>query len=106
MISGDAPVTAAAIATDAGIGPLKPHDILCRALTQAVELVGVTTQEALVMCTSRAANALAIGDVAGRLAAGRPADLLVVAGRLDLDPGALLRPVRVLRLGVDVLDRG
>lgn len=94
------------LATDAGIGPLKPHDILCRALTQAVELVGVTTQEALVMCTSRAADALAIGDVAGRLAAGRPADLLVVAGRLDLDPGALLRPVRVLRLGVDVLDRG
>ena len=94
------------LATDAGIGPLKPHDILCRALTQAVELVGETTQEALVMCTSRAADALDIGDVAGRLAAGRPADLLVVAGRLDLDPGALLRPVRVLRLGVDVLDRG
>ncbi|WP_404387288.1 amidohydrolase family protein [Humibacillus xanthopallidus] len=92
------------LATDAGIGPPKPHDVLPVAVTQAVDQAGVPVAEALAMCTSRAAAALAIGDTAGSLAPGRPADLLVVDGRLDLDPAAVLRPVRVMRLGVDVLD--
>ncbi|HET8989470.1 MAG TPA: amidohydrolase family protein [Humibacillus sp.] len=93
------------LATDAGIAPVKPHDVLPLAVTQAVELVGVPVAEALAMCTSRAADALAIGGEAGRVKAGQPADLLVVEGRLDHDPKAVLRPVRVLRRGVDVLDR-
>ena len=93
------------LATDAGIGPPKTHDVLVLAVLQAQELVGVPGESALAMCTSRAADAIGIGEEAGRLAAGRPADLLVVAGRLDLDPGALSNPVQVLRGGVDVLDR-
>jgi imidazolonepropionase-like amidohydrolase len=91
------------LATDAGIGPPKPHDVLVLAVLQAQEMVGAPAEEALAMCTSRAADAIGIGDEAGRLVAGRPADLLVVAGRLDLDPGALSSPVRVLRGGADVL---
>jgi imidazolonepropionase-like amidohydrolase len=93
------------LATDAGIGPVKPHDVLSVAVPQAVEMVGVRVEQALAMCTSRAADALAIGDEAGRLRAGNAADVLVVEGRLDLDPRALLRPVRVLRRGVDGFDR-
>jgi imidazolonepropionase-like amidohydrolase len=92
------------LATDAGIGPPKPHDVLRQAVLQAEQMVGVPVEQALAMCTSRAADALAIGDEAGRLRAGRAADLLVVAGRVDLDSSALLRPVRVFRRGVDVLD--
>ncbi|TQM62936.1 amidohydrolase family protein [Humibacillus xanthopallidus] len=92
------------LATDAGIGPPKPHDVLVLAVLQAYEMVGVPVEQALAMCTSRAADALEIGDEAGRLAAGRAADLLVVAGRLDLDARALGTPLRVLRRGVDVLE--
>lgn len=91
------------LATDAGIGPPKPHDVLILAVLQVQELVGVPTAQALAMCTSRAADALEIGDETGRLLAGRAADLLVVSGRLDLDARALSSPVRVLRGGVDVL---
>ncbi|GAA2151826.1 imidazolonepropionase-like amidohydrolase [Humibacillus xanthopallidus] len=91
------------LATDAGIGPPKPHDVLVLAVLQVGEMVGVPTAQALTMCTSRAADALAIGDEAGRLLPGRAADLLAVDGRLDVDPGALSRPVRVLRRGIDVL---
>ena len=92
------------LSTDAGIGPLKPHDVLPRAVEQAVELVGAPVDRALAMCTSLPADALGIGDRAGRLAAGRPADVLVVAGRVDRDVAALLRPVRVLHTGVVVAD--
>jgi imidazolonepropionase-like amidohydrolase len=91
------------LATDAGIGPLKPHDVLAHAVVQAVELVDVSVTDALSMCTSRAADALALRGHAGRLRAGHPADLLVVADRLDLAPSALQRPVKVVRRGMDVL---
>jgi imidazolonepropionase-like amidohydrolase len=94
------------LATDAGIGPLKPHDVLVTAVVQAHEMVGVSMEQALAMCTTRAADAVGIGDEAGRLALGRAADLLVVSGPLDTDVSALTRPVRVLRGGVDVLHPG
>lgn len=90
------------LSTDAGIGPLKPHDILPYAVTQAVGLGDLPVERALAMCTSRASDALGIGDRAGRLRGGCPADVLVVAGRVDHDPEALLRPVRVLRGGAVV----
>ncbi len=88
------------LSTDAGIGPAKPHDILVHAIIQAGQLIGIPIEQALVMTTSRAADTLGLGDGAGRLRAGHPADVLVVAGQLDQDPDALLRPVRVLRGGV------
>ncbi len=89
------------LSTDAGVGPQKPHDVLPWALPQALQM-GASTERALSACTSRAAEALGIGAVAGRLAPGRPADLLAVAGRVDRDPTALCQPIRVLRAGARV----
>ena len=91
---------ACVLSTDAGIGPAKPHDILVRSVTQAVSRIGIPIDQGLAMSTSRAADAIGAGDRAGRLAPGRPADVLVVDGRLDEDPEALARPLRVLRGGV------
>ncbi|MFM6850207.1 MAG: amidohydrolase family protein [Terrabacter sp.] len=88
--------------TDAGIGPIKPHDALPHGAVLLVELGGQSVARAVAMCTSGPADALRLTDRAGRLRAGAPADVLVVQGRLSDDVGALLRPVRVLRHGVDV----
>ena len=90
------------VATDAGVGPPKPHDVLPHAVLQVHDLTGMSIEAILRMCTSHAADVLGLGDHAGRLTAGRPADVLVVAGRLDREPEAILRPVRVLRAGVVV----
>jgi imidazolonepropionase-like amidohydrolase len=90
------------IATDAGIGPAKPHDVLARTVEHAVEDLGATVEGALAMCTAGAADAIGLGDRAGRLRPGVPADLLVVSGRVDRDPSAMRNPVRVLRGGVTV----
>ncbi|GAA6526040.1 amidohydrolase family protein [Intrasporangium sp. DVR] len=90
------------LSTDAGIGPNKPPDVLPLAIAQAVQLVGIPIADALAMCTSLAADAIGVGSRAGRLGPGVSADALVVAGRLDHDPSALARPVRVLRGGVPV----
>ena len=55
------------------------------ALTKA----GLPNTEALVTGTSHAAESIAVGDVAGTLAAGRPGDLLVVGGDPTADLNAL-----------------
>ena len=93
------------MATDAGIGPAKPHDVLPRTVEHAVHDLGATVHEALAMCTAQAAEALGLGDRAGRLRPGVPADLLVVPGRVDHDPSAMRHPIRVLRAGVTVQPR-
>lgn len=90
------------LSSDAGITPAKPHDVLPWAVPQAMQIDGVSLGDALRGCTSRAADVLGIGDRAGRLAAGRPADVLAVRGRVDLDPTALAEPLRVLRAGTRV----
>jgi imidazolonepropionase-like amidohydrolase len=94
------------LSTDAGIGPLKPPDVLARSVIQAVDEVGATVEHALAMCTSRAAEAIGVGDRAGRLRRGLRADAVVLEGRVDRDTGALLRPLRVLRGGVVVASTG
>lgn len=90
------------IATDAGIGPAKPHDVLPHTIEHAVEDLGATVEEALTMCTGRAAEAIGLGGRAGRLRPGASADLLAVSGRVDHDPSAMRHPVRVLHVGVTV----
>jgi imidazolonepropionase-like amidohydrolase len=55
------------------------------ALTKA----GLTNTEALVTGTSHAAKSIAVGDVAGTLAPGRPGDLLIVGGDPTVDLNAL-----------------
>ncbi len=76
--------------TDAGIAPVKPHDVLRTAVAQLGDL-GVTPLRALETVTSRAADAIGLGDRKGRLAPGYDADLLVVDGDPVADQGAIHR---------------
>lgn len=81
---------------DAGATPAKPHGDLWRAVTALVE-GGLPIDYALATATSVAADDC--GVPAGRLAAGRRADLLVVDGDLRHDVDALQRPVLVVVRG-------
>ena len=55
----------------------------------ALHGAGLSTTEALVTATSQAADSIAAGGRAGRLAPGRPADVLIVAGDPLRDLNAL-----------------
>jgi imidazolonepropionase-like amidohydrolase len=86
------------VSTDAGVGPGKPHDAMAYAVLQ----LGAATEDpvgALQAATSRAADALGLGDTCGRLEPGRAADLLVVHGDAANDLGALLEVEAVYRQG-------
>jgi imidazolonepropionase-like amidohydrolase len=74
--------------TDAGIAPVKPHDIVRTAVTQLGE-VGLTPLQALRTTTSLAARVIGLGDRKGRLAAGFDADLLVIDGDPLTDHAAI-----------------
>ncbi len=65
------------IATDAGI--CQADDVLTRTVEHAVEDLGATVDEALAMCTARAAEGIGLGHKVGRLRPGAAADLLVVS---------------------------
>jgi imidazolonepropionase-like amidohydrolase len=65
-------------ATDAGIGPIKPHDVLRQAPLQLSHLLGMDSAAALRTVTSVAAEVLGLAHRKGRIAAGFDADL---AGR-------------------------
>ena len=75
--------------SDAGISPGKRHGVLPEALVQLAQ-GGVPVVEVLASATSRAADALGIGERTGRLRPGLDADLLVVRG----DPVADVTAVR------------
>ncbi|GAA4193534.1 amidohydrolase family protein [Streptosporangium oxazolinicum] len=89
------------LGTDAGIMPVKPHDVLPYAISQFTA-EGPSSLEALTAATSLAAQACGVSDRKGRIAVGADADLLAVTGNPleDLDR---LRDVRaVFRAGVRV----
>jgi imidazolonepropionase-like amidohydrolase len=89
------------IGTDAGIMPLKPHDVLPYAVAQ-MPADGSSPLEALTAVTSRAAHACGVSDRKGRIRVGADADLLAVAGD-PVDDLNRLRDVRaVFRAGVRV----
>jgi imidazolonepropionase-like amidohydrolase len=89
------------IGTDAGIMPLKPHDVLPYAVAQ-MPADGSSPLEALTAATSLAAHACGVGDRKGRIKVGADADLLAVAGN-PVDDLNRLRDVRaVFRAGVRV----
>ncbi len=69
---------------DSGIGAIKPHGYVAHAVATMVE-AGMPCSAALASATASAADALGIGSTTGRLAAGRPADLLVVDGTVATD---------------------
>jgi imidazolonepropionase-like amidohydrolase len=89
------------VATDAGVGPGKPHDAMAYTVLQ---LAAATRDPvgALRAATSQAADAVGLADTCGRLAVGRAADLLVVRGQAATDVGALLDIQGVYREGEHV----
>jgi len=60
---------------------------------------GLSTSSAIVAATSDAADSIGAGDMAGRLAAGRPADILVAAGNPLKDVAALWTVLDVYQAG-------
>ncbi|AQZ62841.1 Xaa-Pro dipeptidase [[Actinomadura] parvosata subsp. kistnae] len=76
--------------TDAGIGPVKPPDVLRWAVGELPAL-GLSGAEALRAATSLAAEVCGLGDRKGRLAPGYDADVLAVDGNPLEDPTALHR---------------
>ena len=65
--------------TDAGIAPVKPHDVLRYAIPQLVDL-GMTPADALITVTSVAAQVCGLATTKGRIAQGYDADILAIAG--------------------------
>ena len=91
--------------SDAGIGPIKPHDVVRRAPDQLRE-IGIGQAEALRMITSVAAEVIGLGHRKGRIAPGFDADILAVDGDPIADPAALHRIRAVWARGTAVPEAG
>jgi imidazolonepropionase-like amidohydrolase len=87
--------------TDAGIGPVKPHDVARYAPPMLREL-GFSQAWALRTLTSVAAGVIGLGHRKGRIAPGFDADILAVDGDPVADPDALHRIRAVYARGVPV----
>jgi len=90
-----------AYASDAGIGPVKPHDVLAFSLPRAVAS-GLSVADALRAMTIVAARACGADDRKGRIKTGHDADLLAVVGDPRIDADALAHTHTVVRAGVVV----
>ena len=91
--------------SDAGIGPVKPHDVVRHAPDQLRE-IGIGQAEALRMLTSVAAEVIGLGHRKGRIAPGFDADILAVDGDPIADPAALHRIRAVWARGAVVPEAG
>jgi len=91
--------------SDAGIGPIKPHDVVRHAPDQLRE-IGIGQAEALRMITSVAAEVIGLGHRKGRIAPGFDADILAVDGDPIADPAALHRIRAVYARGAAVPEAG
>jgi imidazolonepropionase-like amidohydrolase len=87
--------------TDAGIGPVKPHDV-ARYAPPMLREVGFSQAEALRALTSVAAGVIGLGHRKGRIAPGFDADILAVDGDPIADPDALHRIRAVYARGAAV----
>ena len=92
------------VSSDAGIAPVKPHDVLPHSVAFATGL-GIRPADAMAMVTTRAAAALGLDGRKGRVARGYDADLLAVDGPLD-DMSSLTRPIAVWHRGTLVPEVG
>jgi imidazolonepropionase-like amidohydrolase len=89
------------LGTDAGIAPIKPHDVLPYAVAQLTD-DGPSSLEALATATSLAAEACGVSDRKGRIKVGADADFLAVTGN-PIEDVDRLRDVRaVFQAGVRV----
>ena len=91
--------------SDAGIAPIKPHDVVRHAPDQLRE-IGIGQAEALRMVTSKAAGVIGLGHRKGRIAPGFDADILAVDGDPITDPAALHRIRAVYARGTAVPEAG
>jgi imidazolonepropionase-like amidohydrolase len=87
--------------SDAGIAPIKPHDVVRHAPAQLRE-IGIGQAEALRMITSAPADVIGLGHRKGRIAPGFDADILAVDGDPIADPDALHRIRAVYARGAAV----
>jgi imidazolonepropionase-like amidohydrolase len=85
--------------TDAGIG-LVPFENYADGLDVLAD-AGMSNRAVIGAATHRAAAALGLGSVTGRLAVGLAADAVAVEGDPTEDLGALHRPVRVFAAGAE-----
>lgn len=90
---------------DSGINPAKPHGLLPVSVAELVE-AGMSAAAALAAATSVAADAIGLGDRAGRLRAGRPADLVLLEGNPLQDIGSLSDVRVVVSRGREVASTG
>jgi imidazolonepropionase-like amidohydrolase len=84
--------------SDAGIGPVKPHDVLPYSI-RTMATGGMGNLAALRSATSQAALACGVGDRKGRLAPGMDADMLAVSGDPLADLNTLDQVCAVYRAG-------
>jgi imidazolonepropionase-like amidohydrolase len=91
--------------TDAGIAPLKPHDVV-RYAPVMLRQAGMAPADALRAITSTAAGVCGLGQHKGRIAAGYDADILAVDGDPISDPAALHRIRAVYARGAAVPGAG
>jgi len=91
--------------SDAGIGPVKPHDVVRHAPAMLRD-IGIGQAEALRMVTSAAATVIGLGHRKGRIAPGFDADILAVDGDPIADPDVLHRIRAVYARGAAVPDAG
>ena len=87
--------------TDAGLAPVKPHDVV-RYAPPVLRQLGFGPAEALRAVTSAAAGVCGLGHCKGRIAPGFDADILAVDGDPVADPGALHRIRAVYARGAGV----
>jgi imidazolonepropionase-like amidohydrolase len=88
-----------ALCTDAGINPVRPHDVLPADLVYAAER-GLSGRQVLAAATSVAAEVCGVGHRKGRVAPGYDADLIAVSGNPVHDIRAILEVRAVVRAGV------
>ena len=93
------------VGSDAGIAPIKPHDVVRHAPAHLRE-IGIGQAEALRMITSVSADVIGLGHRKGRIAPGFDADILAVDGDPLADPAALHRIRAVYARGTAVPDAG
>jgi imidazolonepropionase-like amidohydrolase len=91
--------------TDAGIAPVKPHDVVRHAPVMLRQL-GFGPAEALRAVTADAAGVCGLGHRKGRIAPGFDADILAVDGDPVADPDALHRIRAVYARGAAVPGAG
>ena len=90
--------------TDAGIAPIKPHDVLRYSPAMLHGELGLSPAEALRTVTSAAAETIGLGHRKGRIAPGFDADILAVDGDPVADLAALHR-IRAVYAGGTAVPR-